>query len=243
MPDKVAKQIRDNGGLWHSLIGAMPEIAGAAYLVRTSTSSAIINQETGELHHGRGGMHIYVMLEDGANVEEFLSTLYQRCWLAGLGWMLVGAGGQLLERSIVDRSVYGPERIVFEGAPTVIPPLRQDDAARLPKVRAGKSLESPPTLCAEEKAQFDRLIHAEITRLAPDCKQAREAFTKRQGARIRARHPYMTVEALERLAERMTQGELGRDVVLPFDDQNLEGRTATFWRTLGRSIAQRWRTP
>ena len=35
----------------------------------------------------------------------FLKTLHARCWLGGFGWMNVGAAGQLLERSIIDRMV------------------------------------------------------------------------------------------------------------------------------------------
>ena len=42
---------------------------------------------------------------------------------------MVGAAGQLLERSIVDRMVGGPERLVFEGGPMLVPPLQQDRRA------------------------------------------------------------------------------------------------------------------
>jgi hypothetical protein len=225
MPEDVKARIKQNGGLWYSLIGVIPELAAAARLTRSSTSSGIHNEQTGEVEHQTGGHHIYVVLQDGQQIEEFLSIVHQRCWLAGLGWMLVGAGGQLLERSIVDRMVYGPERLIFEGAPTVVPPLRQDTAARQPKVKEGATLDLPPTLTKEEKAELAQLIQAEIKQLAPESKRAREEFTKRQGARIRVRNPSLTVEESEQQAERMTKGELGPSVVLAFDDPDLEGRT------------------
>ena len=43
---------------------------------------------------------------------------------------MVGAGGQLLERSIVDRTVFAGERLAFEGSPVLEPPLVQDQASR-----------------------------------------------------------------------------------------------------------------
>ena len=60
----------------------------------------------------------------------------------GLGWMMVGAGGQLLERRIVDRMVYAPERLVFEGAPVLDPPLAQDQASRAPIVTDGPPIDT-----------------------------------------------------------------------------------------------------
>lgn len=35
----------------------------------------------------------------------------------------MAADGKLLERSLVDTAVHGPERLVFEAKPTVLPPL------------------------------------------------------------------------------------------------------------------------
>ena len=80
----------------------------------------------------------------------FLKTLHARCWLGGFGWMNVGAAGQLLERSIIDRMVGAAERLVFEGPPVVEPPLHQDAAARRPTVVAGDVLDYGRRLPAAE---------------------------------------------------------------------------------------------
>ena len=78
-----------------------------------------------------------------------LKALHARCWLAGFGWMMVGAGGQLLERSIVDRVVGAPERLIFEGPPLVVPPLEQDrgeppaDSSRWRSTRHRSRLPAP----------------------------------------------------------------------------------------------------
>jgi hypothetical protein len=53
---------------------------------------------------------------------------------------MVGAAGHLLDRSIVDRMVGLPERLVFEGPPVLDAPLTQDKERRRPRVRDGGAL-------------------------------------------------------------------------------------------------------
>ena len=90
----------------------------------------------------QAGQHVYLLALDGADVERFVLDAHARCWLAGFGWMMVGAGGQLLERSIVDRMVAAPERLWFEGAPILVPPLEQDAEARRARVVEGEILDT-----------------------------------------------------------------------------------------------------
>ena len=60
------------------------------------------------------------------------------------GWAgcMVSASGALLERSIVDRMVGGPERLVFEGGPVLVPPLQQDKESRRPVAVDGEVLDT-----------------------------------------------------------------------------------------------------
>lgn len=117
MPAEVHDRIKAVGGFWRSLVAVVPELEQAGRVVRRSTSTGISRTDTGEKLPGSNGLHIYSLVQDGGDVERFLRTMHDRCWLRGFGWYMVGAGGQLLERSIVDRMVYAPERLVFEGAP------------------------------------------------------------------------------------------------------------------------------
>ena len=87
-------------------------------------------------------MHGYIVVSDGADIERALRALHDRCWLAGLGWYMVGAAGQLLDRSIVDRLVGTPERLVFEGPPVLVDPLAQDAVARQPIVHEGAMIDT-----------------------------------------------------------------------------------------------------
>jgi hypothetical protein len=132
MPAEVKARIQESGGLEGALVLAFPEMANTARVVRRSTSAGISRNDTGEVMPASGGLHIYLLVQDGADVDRFLKTLHERCWLAGLGWHMLCAAGRLLDRSLVDRMVGAAERLVFEGAPVVEPPLVQDRAASLP---------------------------------------------------------------------------------------------------------------
>ena len=142
MPDAVRGKIKEAGGYWAALVSVVPELEQASRVVRRSTSTGISRSDTGQALPGSNGAHIFVLVQDGGDIERFLRTLHDRCWLAGFGWFMVGAGGQLLERSIVDRMVYAPERLVFEGAPVLDPPLLQDLASRQATVTDGAPLDT-----------------------------------------------------------------------------------------------------
>jgi hypothetical protein len=83
------------------VIGVVGDRAGVAQL----TSSGLFRADTGEQLPGSGGQHIFVAVRDGDDIERFLKSLHERRWLAGFGRFIVGAGSQLLERSIIDRMV------------------------------------------------------------------------------------------------------------------------------------------
>ncbi len=141
--------------------------------------------------------------------------------------MMVGAGGQLLERSIVDRTVAGAERLVFEAPPILEPPLEQDQQKRAPIVVHGDILDtwaSCPDLTIVERARLRELRATEVNRLRPEAATARAAFVKQQAARIVERSG-RTLAAALRIVERQCAGILLPAVVLHFDEAEYEGAT------------------
>jgi hypothetical protein len=227
MPDAVGDKIREYGGFRAALAIVVPALEQTAQVVRRSTSTGISRTDTGAPLPGSNGAHIFPLVKDGSDVDRFTRTLHDRCWLAGLGWMMVGAGGQLLERSIVDRMVGAPERLVFEGAPVLDPPLLQDLASRKATVTDGEPLDtlaacSPLTIV--EQAKLCDLRAKEAHRLAPDRAKAREQFITEQAARIAARTG-CTVHAARRTVEKQCDGVLLSGVLLAFDDADTEGCT------------------
>jgi hypothetical protein len=196
-------------------------------VTRRSTSAGLSRSDTGERMPGSDGLHDYVLVRSGCDVDRFLKTLHSRCWLWGLGWMMVGAGGQLLERSIVDRMVGGAERLVFEGGPICEPPIEQDAESRRPAAFDGDALDTLlacPPLTIVEKSRLDELRAKERYRLAPEAAEVRGKFIDQRAQRLIARTGMSEPEA-KRIIARQCDGILRPDIELPFDDPELVGKT------------------
>jgi putative DNA primase/helicase len=125
MPDEVRDEIARRGGFWSTLVSVLPALAGVGRVVRPSTSFGLSRSDTGATFAGSGGLHTYVLAQDGSDIPRFLRRLYDACWLAGFGWFKTAKDGRPLERSIVDNTVGDPSGLVFEGQPKVILPLVQ----------------------------------------------------------------------------------------------------------------------
>jgi hypothetical protein len=157
-------------------------------------------------------------VQEGADIERFLRALHDRCWLAGLGWMMVGAGGQLLERSIIDRMVGAPERLVFEGPPVLVPPVAQDATARVPAVIDGELFDTVVacrSLSLVEQSALRRLRARERQNLEEDAKKSREAFVAEHAAALTSRTGPSAAQARQ-VIERQCKGILLPDIV-PLD--------------------------
>jgi hypothetical protein len=227
MPGPVARRVAGIGGHWPALVSVLPQLNRIARIVRASTSAGLFRSDTGAQIPASGGQHIYLLVQDGSDIDRFLKTLHARCWLHSFGWMMVGASGQLLERSIVDRMVGAPERLVFEAAPLLVEPLAQDQTARVPVVVDGVALDTVtacPQLSLVDQARLHDLRAMEAHRLASDAKTAREAFIAHQSQRLVERTG-MPPERAARIIGKQCAGVLLPKVLLPFDDDELAGVT------------------
>ena len=156
-------------------------------MVRRSTSAGLFRRDTGEALSGSGGLHVYILAKDGADNDRFLRALHERCWMAGLGWHMLGAGGQLLERSIVDKMVGAPERLVFEGTPILVEPVGQDQELRRPQAFQGDALDtlaacSPLTIV--EKSNLQQMLARSAAAIAPDSAKAKEKFVAERAVEL-----------------------------------------------------------
>jgi hypothetical protein len=212
---------------WATLVKVAPALGAAARVVRRSTSAGLHRTDTGEMLDGSGGMHIFITAQNGDDVERFLTTLHERCWLSGYGWIMVGKAGQLLERSIVDRSVGAPERLVFEAAPILTPPLAQDAESRRPIATDGAlidTLAACPPLTAAERATFDALVAEAKARIKPEADQVRAAYIDQRADEL-VKRTSMSKDAAVRVIESLCRGVLLPDVELLFVDKELKGTT------------------
>jgi hypothetical protein len=119
----VTDKIAECGGLLGAIEYLCPDFKSAAYLSRGSSTAGLTFTETGEVYPG--GEHHLVILADGSQSKQFIDVMFDRAWLAGMGWIQVGLGGQLMTRSIFDRCVWDAARLLFEADPTLGPGLTQ----------------------------------------------------------------------------------------------------------------------
>jgi putative DNA primase/helicase len=216
MPRNVAAKLKNVGGFWKAVTEACPALTGAARVYRRSTSAGLYDKRTGERLKGSANAHVYIEVNDGSDIERAGKTLHNRLWLAGYGYHVVGAVGQLLERSIIDAAVYGPERLVFEGDPIVLSPLAQDADLRRPRAYEGKEIDTAvaiPPLSDKERTQLEALKARGAARLKPEAAKARKIwahkFAQRRG---------LSEEEAERIATQATNHILEAEFELEFDD-------------------------
>ena len=229
MPPSVAVELSRRGGFWPALKTVLPSLGNLTHLTRSSTSAGLSRADTGASIPGSNGVHVYITIKDGGDADRFLHALHDRCWLAGLGWLMVRKSGALLERSIVDRIVGGPERLVFESGPDLVSPLQQDAACRRPITTEGAvAMLDTAALCLSlssvEQARLAELKAKERERLAPEEAKARDHFVAVEVKNLVARTG-MTERSVRTTVKRWCEGVLRPDVVLPFDDAALAGCT------------------
>src|ERR1700730_11081339 len=219
MPAHIADRIETAGGMLNALLTVAPGLDGAARVSRGSTSSGLFRSDTGLPVPGSNGTHHYVLLQDGSDAKRFLHDLHDRCWLHGLGWYLIGAAGQLLDRSLVDRMVGDGERLCFEGAPQILPPLAQNAAKRVPEPIEGEAVDSrrvTPPLTEYDRHRVVEAKTASTNALTKAATEIRVRHDKKLADKVSQRFDIPEMTAL-RLVQARHRGVLLPYVDLDFD--------------------------
>ena len=205
MPANVAASIEAAGGMWNALLTVAPGLQRAERVSRASTSSGLYRPDTGTQFGGSGGVHHYILVKDASDIERFLRDLHDRCWQQALGWYLIGRAGQLLDRSLVDRIVAYGERLCFEGAPIIEPPLAQDVTKRTPDVFEGEAIDTGlivPRLTEYERQRVDEAKAASAEALGKTAAEIRAQHDRTIAEQISAKSgmPIISAIALGRSA-------------------------------------------
>lgn len=109
--------------LLDAITEACPALSSAPMLLTHSASSYIY--EDGKLVQGQAGMRIYIRVKDATDIPRAGAALYKRLWLAGFGFIEIGGSGAMYERTLIDSSVWTPERLDFAGGANCEPPYSQ----------------------------------------------------------------------------------------------------------------------
>lgn len=94
---------------------AVPALRCVTLAVKPSVSSCIYADDGQELR-GISGQHVFAIVEDTNAIPIIGTTISERLWLAGYGYIAISSGGSMLERTIIDGSVWQPERLIFASA-------------------------------------------------------------------------------------------------------------------------------
>jgi hypothetical protein len=242
MPANVAASIESAGGMWNALLTVAPGLQRAARVSRASTSSGLFRTDTGTQFDGSGGSHHYVLVKDGSDIERFLRDLHDRCWQHALGWHQIGRAGQLLDRSLVDRMVGYGERLCFEGAPIIEPPLEQDLAKRSAEVFEGEAIDSGlvvPRLTEYERHRVNEAKAASAEALGKAAAEIRTQHDRTVAELISSKSGMPIISALRLVAARH-RGVLLPHLELDFDHQGLVSVAAVLAdpdRFIGETLA------
>jgi hypothetical protein len=215
--DKVDKL----GGFIRAVWSICPELDKVGAILRASTSSGLSNAETGQQYPSSGGAHLYTLVCDGTDIPRTLKVFQDRCWLGGMAGFWINKAGRLLEYSIIDTSVAGAERLVFEANPTVAVPLIQ--AHRPAERRDGPPLDTRKA-CADlapaERAEVVKLKAAAKRKLKSEADAVKASYTEEKVTELEAQG-IDPITARERVEKFVNKGILEPGLKIEFQDHEL----------------------
>lgn len=109
----VKGQALDRAALVQAVRTAAPGLVAAGLLWLPSASSCIWLGDKEMC--GIMGQRLYVLVRDAADIPRAGAALVARLWLAGYSHIEISKSGALLERTLVDASVWQPSRLDFAG--------------------------------------------------------------------------------------------------------------------------------
>ena len=141
---------------WAALLLSAPELGKVGRVVVASTSSNIYSSPGGELLRGEVGHHTYLQIT--GDVAAFAAWLHTRLWVNNQAFFKLASPNKttgvsaVLERGLVDRTTFSPERIIYEAGAICGKGIEQ--RRQRPRVIAGDVLniaDLPPITAAEQK--------------------------------------------------------------------------------------------
>ena len=196
LPDKVIAAIEGRNAV-DLLFDVVPELGGAPHLIRPSSSAGLTLPDGSS--KPVSGYHVYVMVERGCEIPSLLRSIHDRLWSLGLGFFVVSKSGNLLERSLVDTAVDGPERLIFEAEPFVHPPLTRNAPPMIIQ-SDGTPLSNFAGFCVEE---VQRLKDEARAVLRPQEQAVRKQYEDRQIERIRRQQNIPAAQARRLVRQRL----------------------------------------
>jgi hypothetical protein len=100
------------------LLGIVPEVLDCGFIIKPSLSANVHLAD--QKPNANPGYHLYFGVVDASDIPRAATALYQRLWLLGYGFIALSKIGSMLERSVIDQSVFSGERLDFTGRPILL---------------------------------------------------------------------------------------------------------------------------
>lgn len=208
------------------LVGAVraaaPGLASAEMLWWPSASSCIWQGDK-ELR-GIRGQRLYILVTDATDIPRAGMALIDRLWLAGLGHIQISKSGALLERTLIDASVWQPSRLDFAGGADCGGGLdqRRGDPVCIPGTdSAVESRAAIPNLTEDERGQVSRLKFEAKAAEASAAEEIKDGWIAARVDKMIApedRDDPEAIQAAERIARRALEtGILAGDFRVPVE--------------------------
>lgn len=200
--DGTPDEALDVDTLRERLISACPALADAPMLARPSVSSGI-QAADGRVLTGPTRHRLYIPVSNASRIPEAGRAICALLWAGGHGWFEVGRAGQALERTLIDASVWQPERLDF-----CAPPVLHDGLVR---PGAGHRIYGNPA------ARFDLglLIDAADAAIVRQAQAAKKSARERvRGDCAAQRERWATEHAPELAQRRKIAAEKAREVLI-----------------------------
>lgn len=193
-----------------------PGLATAGVVTTPSTSSCLWLDDQ-ELK-GETGLHIYLLAKNGADIPRFGKVLFQRLWLAGYGHIYIDKAGRMHARSLIDKTVFGAERIDFAARAACLDGLEQ----RLPTpvFIDGELIDTELTLdlSLAELKELKRLVVEAKKLSAPKAALVRAEYVELHAVELVEKHNgRINLEEARSVIESRLRGKLKPDDWLFFD--------------------------
>ena len=239
LPGALREQIEQAGGLRGVLAAIDPQWNTIGFLERPSVSTGIRDKRTGVTTPG-GGLHLYVIVNDGGDLERYVQVVFDRLVLAGFSWITLSTAGSMLERSPIDKAASGIGYwLAFEAHAVLETHPHGDHLEHVPGARKCRWQEGPllDTRALADLTDDEQRQVAEIwARLKAEKEPEARAIKLTRGAKDIARLVKVGVskpEAERLVLARAEMGRLPLDGEYWFDEPLPSGRVkATGWELL-----------
>ena len=196
------------------LTHACPAIGQAAKLWKPSSSYGIHASNDASIVITGGGQRLYFAVQRAAEIPDAGQNLNLHLWAAGLGWIKPSKSGQPLKRTILDASVYQPERLDFAGPPILGPGVIRE-APELQIIEGCEFLDLASLACdGDIRERATLAMTAAIEAAQPELRAAKEQWINALASDL-AQRQGIPIESVRRcLAQASDHGQLSGDFLL-----------------------------